>query len=186
MNVNISPDDLQKISNKLIEDEEKRISVQEKREQKNKIIIFGIVIAILAILLTISIINSSTTNAYNNELRNMAIDEMDEHFTNVYADVVSIEPIYSAWHGSGSSWTEYTVCKCKTVEGKTVWVYMYYMDFPNWIKYQSENDSTPVTYSKTHPMRLSGRMDTSKDVADLFVKNEGDVFVLYVEEFTQQ
>ena len=182
MSYRINPEDVQNIKKKLLANE--GISdIEVKKDKKIKTILIVLASILAIVLITIYSISSTRQSEYNSKLRNMAIEEMDENFSNVYIDVIQIEAIYDVRRQYGSVITYYTVCKCHTVEGKTIWAYMSQWD---WSMMSSKGDNDVVKYSKTSPMRLFGGVDTASQVADEFEDKVGDVFVLYVSSKEQQ
>lgn len=153
-------------------------------DKRNKIIKISIIAAI-AIVILVLIISSAVNSARNAELRNFATETMNEDYTNVYADVVSIEPeyfVYTSYSGSSYMISE-VVCRCKTVEGKSIWVTIDRGDYPGggW----DEDDFESKTYYQFNPMRLTGRVTTSGDVIEKLANSIGDVFVLEVKELQE-
>lgn len=153
-------------------------------DKRNKIIKISIIAAV-AVVILILIISSAVNSARNAELRNFATETMNEDYTNVYADVVSIEPeyfVYTSYSGSSYMISE-VVCRCKTVEGKSIWVTIDRGDYPGggW----DEDDFESKSYYKFNPMRLTGRVTTSGDVIEKLANSIGDVFVLDVKELQE-
>ena len=156
------------------------------RENKIKIIILSIII----ILAVIFIVVGARNNAYRAELRNFATETMNDSFTNVYADVVSIEPEYFVYkydttkYGTkiGNGDLSKIVCRCKTVEGKTIWAIFYSRFYPGGEYYRNEEDYKPFAYSYDNPMRLVGGVDEAHQVVDELEDSIGNVFVLVVRE----
>jgi len=73
---------------------QKRIAANEAAEKKKRIIKAIIIVVVIAIV-SVFIVKEAQESAYNGELRNIGTDKMEASFTNVYADVVSFEPIYT-------------------------------------------------------------------------------------------
>ena len=119
---------------------------------------------------------------------------MSEDYTNVYADVVSMEPEYFVYRynttkywtkiGNGDLWE--VVCKCKTVEGKTIWATFFYQYYPEGDYSDNESDYKSFTYSYDNPLRLIGSVDTAHQVIDELEAKIGNVFVLDVREKPKQ
>lgn len=161
----------------------------ERKRKKRKIIIISIVV----VLVMFFIANEAKKEAYRNQSRNMATEVMDESFTNVYADVVTIEPEYFVYQyrttssgtviSSGDLWD--VVCKCKTVEGETIWASIFYQYYPGIPSYTNdEDDFKPLRYSKDAPMRLVGSIDTARQVVDGLEAAIGNIFVLDVSKLS--
>ena len=150
-------------------------------DKRNKIIKISIIVAI-AIVILVLIISSAVNSARNAELRNFATETMNEDYTNVYADVISIEPayfVYISYSGSSYGISE-VVCSCKTVEGKFIWVTIDRGDYPG--GGLDEDDFESKYYHKSTPMRLTGRVTTPGDVVEELANSIGYVFVLEVKE----
>ena len=158
--------------------------IAEKRRKKIKIIV-GVVIAIL---ITVFIVIEVKKSNYNGQLRNFATESMSEDYTNVYADVVSIEPVYFVCQykesrsgvkiGSGDLWD--VVCKCKTVEGKTIWISVFYQYYPGGNYSKNEEDYKTITYSTSNPKRITGDVDTARQVVSELESKIGNIYVLDV------
>ncbi|MBQ7320919.1 MAG: hypothetical protein IJW99_02365 [Clostridia bacterium] len=81
---------------------------------------------------------------------------MSEDYTNVYADVVSMEPeyfVYTSYNNGPYSISE-IVCKCVTVEGKTIWAVVFMWEYPGGSSIEENNK--PRYYSKENPKRIFG------------------------------
>ena len=157
--------------------------IAEKRRKKIKIIV-GVVIAIL---ITVYIVTDVKKSNYNRQLRNFATESMSEDYTNVYADVVSIEPVYFVYEyksrygvktGSGNLWD--VVCRCKTVEGKTIWISVFYQYYPGGNCSKNEEDYKTITYSTSNPKRITGYVDTARQVVYELESQIGNIYVLNV------
>lgn len=156
----------------------------EKRKEKIKIIV-GVIIAIL---ITVFIVIKVQKSQYNAQLRNFATESMSEDYTNVYADVVSIEPMYFVYQykanrygtqiGSEQIWD--VVCKCKTVEGKTIWISVFYQYYPGGNYFSNEADYKAITYSSNNPKRITGDVDTARQVVSELESKIGSIYVLDV------
>ena len=142
-------------------------------EQKKKIIKVALIIVSAAIVLAL-MINDFVKAVHNSELRNFATETMSEDYTNVYADVVSIEPEYFI-HDSRYGFTD-IICKCITVEGKSIWIVVDSSDYPGWSIISENNE--PQYYSRSNPKRIVGTVDTAGQVTDDLEKKIGDVFIL--------
>ena len=107
---------------------------------------------------------------------------MKDEYNNVYADVVSIKPEYFVYTSSGTTYREITevVCKCKTVEGKTIWVVFFSWKYPGGSA-KNEDAYETLTYSKSNPARVTGYVTTSGSVINQLESSIGNVFVLRVE-----
>ena len=171
----------------------KRVATAEAAEKKKKKI-KAIVISVIVIIVAIFIVKGIIDNAHNSELRNFATETMSEDYTNVYADVVSMEPEYFVYRynttkygtkiGNGDLWE--VVCKCKTVEGKTIWATFFYQYYPEGDYSDNESDYKSFTYSYDNPLRLIGSVDTAHQVIDELEAKIGNVFVLDVREKPKQ
>lgn len=167
---------------------EKEIAIQKrvaavKAANKRKKIITAIIIFVVAALITISIVKDARESAYNGQLRNFATEAMNDDYTNVYADVVSMEPEYFVTTTSGSSYLGITdlICKCRTVEDETIWVVIDTWEYPGGSSYDEDKNEAHY-YSKSEPMRLTGTVTTAEKVVDRLKNSIGDVFVLDVRE----
>lgn len=164
--------------------------VMAEAEKKKRKKVKGIIIAIIVLAMALLMVNAIIKSAYRGELRNMVTDEMDEHFTNVYVDVVSIEPVYFVYHyetskygatlGNGDIWD--VVCKCKTVEGKVIWANFFYQYYPEGNYSRNENDYKPFTFSADNPMRLTGKIDMARQIIEELEVEIGNVYVLNVND----
>ena len=187
---------------------EKRFDLAEKEEKQHErrktwIIILSVII-IGAIIISLCVCAGRKEAAeraeatkqaqYLRESRNMATDEMEEGFLNVYADVVSIKPKYFIYtyetrNGVKYSWTEKlseVVCQCKTVEGKTIWVAINYSDYPDANYSHNEKDYKNKNYSEKNPMKLTGEIKATKGYADGLSSKVKDTFILKVKKMEKQ
>lgn len=159
----------------------KRIITTQEAQKKKKVITI-VVIAVVVALITVLIVNSAIKSAHNNELRNFATETMSEDYNNVYADVISIEPeyfVYTSFNNGAYNLSE-IVCKCVTVEGKTIWAAIDVYEYPGGSSIEERNE--PQYYSKENPKRIFGRVQTSKQVMDKLVNSIGNVLVLDVTQ----
>ena len=165
---------------------QKRVAAIEAANKRKKIITAVIVIIVVAII-AVLIVQSTRESAFNGQLRNFAAETMNDDYTNVYADVVSMEPEYFVTTKSGSSYLGITdiICKCKTVEGKTIWVTIDTWDYPGGSSYDEDKNEAQY-YSKTNPMRLTGTVTTAEKVVDRLENSIGNVFVLDVRELNEK
>ena len=153
---------------------------------KKSISIGAIIIFIIAVLVIYGV-QDSKNEKYNGELRNFATDEMNEDFTNVYADVISIQPkhyVYKyATNRTGIKLNDgdltQIVCECETVEGKTIWVSFFYWECP---AYNSFGDEKIVEYSIDDPLRIVGYVNTASEIAEDLDEAIGICFVLFSKE----
>ena len=167
---------------------ERFAAVEAANKRKKKIKTFVILTAV--VLIAILLLKEMRDNAYQGELRNFATDVMDDSFTNVYADVVSMQPRYFVYtyeetsygtrKGDETLWE--VVCKCKTIEGKTIWATFFYQYYPEGDYSQNEDDYKSFTYTPNNPLRIFGSVDTAHQVHDELEDAIGDVFVLDVQE----
>ena len=151
-------------------------------EQKKKIIKIAVVVVSAAIILTL-MINDFAKAIHNSELRNFATETMSEDYTNVYADIVSMEPEYFVYTSSNNALLHISeiVCKCVTIEGKSIWIVVDTGDYPGGSNWSLNEDSyKPQYYSKSNPKRISGEVTTSGQVIDELQGKIGNVFVLSV------
>lgn len=159
---------------------------EQKRRKKLKTIL-----VLLAILIASAfIVNGIMKEAYYSELRNMATDDMDSRFDNVFADVISIEPEYFVYHynttkygtkvGDGDLWD--VVCKCETVEGKTIWASFFYQYYPTGNHSKYEVSYQPCFYEPEKPLRLTGYVNTARQIVDELEAEIGNVYVLDVRK----
>ena len=167
---------------------EKNIAIQKRvaaieAENKQKKIITAVIVVIVVAIIAVLIVQSTRERAFNGQLRNFATETMNDDYTNVYADVVSMEPEYFVTTKSGSSYLGITeiICKCKTVEGKTIWVTINTWDYPGGSSYDEDKNEAQY-YSKTNPMHLTGTVTTAEKVVDRLGNAIGNVFVLDVRE----
>ena len=182
---NIKEANIEKESHSHIQQErnaaiQKRISATEASEKKKKTrhkVIFLIIFAIIMVF----IVNAIRESLYNEKLRNFATEIMNDDYTNVYADIVSMEPEYFVYTTSGVNSFGITeiICKCKTVEGKTIWATIDTWKYPGGSSRNEENNK-PYYYNKSDPLRLSGSVTTASEVVDGLDNSIGDVFVLDV------
>lgn len=180
---------LYQIQNELNSVLQKRMIAAET-EQKRRKKLKTILILIALLIVSAFIVNGIMKEAYYNKLRNMATDDMDSHFNNVYADVISIEPEYFVYQynttkygtkvGEGNLWD--VVCKCETVEGKTIWVSFFYQYYPTGNHSKYEFSYQPCFYEHEKPLRLTGYVNTARQVADELVAEIGTVYVLDVRK----
>ncbi len=159
----------------------KRVAVQKVADKRKKIIKI-IIISVVVALILIGIISSAIDSAHNNELRNFATETMNDDYTNVYADIVSVEPEYFVYTSRGTTYREITevVCKCKTVEGKTVWIVFFSWEYPGGSA-RNEDAYETLTYSKSNPARITGYVTTARSVIKELENSIGNVFVLRME-----
>lgn len=167
---------------------EKNIAIQKhvaaiEAENKRKKIITAVIVVIVVAIIAVLIVQSARESAINSQLRNFATETMNDDYTNVYADVVSMEPEYFVTTKSGSSYLGITeiICRCKTVEGKTIWVTINTWDYPGGSSYDEDKNEAQY-YSKTNPVRLTGTVTTAEKVVDRLENSIGNVFVLDVRE----
>lgn len=155
---------------------------EKKYKKKKRIIsVFG-VIAVIAILIIVSSISSSI----NGKSRNFATETMHRGYNNVYADVVSIKPVYFVYHSNKAdtiTLLSSVICKCTTVEGETIWVAITDDDFPGGISniHYKGNGYEPLLYSEEHPKHIVGRVRPAGDIEDDLEDEIGDIFVLYAK-----
>lgn len=141
----------------------KRIAVTEVERKKKKIITF-VILGILSVIITAFTFTMALQGVHNWKSRNFATQEMNIDYSNVYADVVSIESRYFVCLEGG---VEKIICQCQTVDGKIIWASFDVWEYPR-LKIEAEY------YSASNPVRLIGRVTTMESVDD------GGVFVLDV------
>lgn len=168
---------------------------ENKRKKKIKAIIISIIISISVILVAISMVETRRANVYRAQLRNFATETMEDSFTNVYADVVSINPMFYTYEQPTTvSYSRYeedkrlnqVICHCKTVEGKYIWATFSYREYPGINYSRNIDDYNMLTYSSQSPMRLVGKVDTASQVNERLEFSLGDVFVLNVREASKK
>lgn len=171
----------------------KRIAVtkeENKKKKKIRLIILCAVVAVVALLF----VRMKAKDAHNAQLRNFATETMNKDYSNVYADLVTIEPSYEVYFQNGAYRnTTGIVCACKTVEGKEIWVVFDEWNYPS----EGYTDKTAsyygnafgsgrqyhsITYGYRNPLRVTGNVNTAKQVDEKLKKEIGDVFVLEVTE----
>ena len=163
--------------------EKKEASTQKRMKTVKRLLISVVVLAIV-----IWFGMTLKDDMYRGELRNIDTDYIEEGFTNVYADVVSIEPVHFVYEykatNSGMTYGNGTfkeiVCKCETVEGNIIWASFFYHYYPDNNYSTNEGDYTTHTYSKEAPYRISGHMKDAGRIADNLEMAIGDVLVLDV------
>lgn len=149
------------------------IAITEAKRKRNfgiKTIIIWAVFAIVAIVLVVE----ASKSAYNGVLRNIATDVMDDAFTNVYADVIFIEPTYTVEETKykrnlkiGSPETSNVICNCTTVEGTTFWLMVPAWYYSGTIEYRGTNSTGGFDEQYfDEPIRLHGHMTTFKIAVD--------------------
>ena len=159
----------------------KRVASTEAANKRKKIIKIVVICVVVAII-AIGIISSAIDSAHNSELRNFATETMDDDYTNIYADIVSMEPeyfVYSSYNNSPYDISE-VICKCETVEGKIIWAAIDIWEYPGGSS--TEENNKPQYYSKTSPKRIVGRVTTSRKVMDELESRIGDILVFDVTE----
>lgn len=161
----------------------------EKRKSRDKKIVISIISAIAIFFIAIFIKDI----IYNGQLRNMATDAMNKNYTNVYADVISIQPEYIIYRykttrygtkiGDGDLWT--IVCRCKTVEGKTIWASFFYQDYPGGNYSKNEKDYKNLSYARSNPMHLTGNIRTAHQVSKELDTTFDGILFLNVQNASQ-
>lgn len=160
---------------------QKRIAVTKAANKRKKIIRI-IIICVVAAIVTAGIIRSVIASVHNSELRNFATETMDDAYTNVYADIISMEPeyfVYTSYNGGMYDISE-IICKCVTVEGKTIWAAVDIWEYPGGSSIEERNE--PQYYSKSNPKRIVGSVNTAGHVMDELESRIGNVLVLDVRE----
>lgn len=142
--------------------------------------IYFLTAVVIMVLLLLSIVKKEQDDRINAMPRNVATEEMSESYTNVYADIVSMNPRYFVTvYGQTIYTIVEIVCKCETVEGKVIWAEIPIHLYPEADSYKQDNNKS-FEYSKSSPMRLKGSMTTSKRIEDSLESSIGNVFVLRV------
>lgn len=167
-------------------------NVQRKSGKKRKIKI-AVILLLLACLAAAIAIGVRHTK-YCEELRNFATDPMEACFTNVYANVVKVEPKYFVYRyatsrygtksENGTLWE--VVCRCKTSEGRTIWASFFYQDYPGGDYSDNESDYRALAYNLEMPLRIFGKVDSANQIADGLKEKIGDIYVLCVKDAVQQ
>lgn len=171
------------------------VEQRETKSKSKKDLVKGIAIfAIIAIVSIVSIclaVSNIRTEEFNSELRNFATEPMKDEYTNVYADVVSMEPEYFVYEyktsngikiGDEDLWG--IVCSCETVEGETIWVVFDVIEYPGG-SYTEENNN-PQYYSYDNPLRIRGSVDRAGEVTDELADAIGNIFILDVNRRPEQ
>ena len=152
---------------------QKRIAVTEATNKRKKII-KRIIICVVAAIIAAGIIKVVIDSVHNSKLRNIAVGEMSDDFSNVYADVVSFKVVYTVTEEKyrndiqiGSSETTSVICRCTTVEGKEFWLRIPAWTYSGTIEFLGENltnDYDDQYFSE--PIRVRGYMTTFGIVVD--------------------
>lgn len=118
---------------------------------------------------------------YLGKRRNMETDKMEEGFTNVYVDIVSITPAVSISNRQYPALLTGIVCKCETVNGKTVWAYC---SVGGGSELYVAKNCPPRQYPSDHPRRLQGSIVSAYDLAwDLSSKIGYATYILEIEKY---
>ena len=163
------------------------INQNNKNGELIRYIIIGIISLSFVVVSIVHVSKQNRNDKYNGELRNFATETMCEDFTNVYADVISIEPKHYVYEyvtdrtGTKLNDGDLTeiVCECKTVEGKNIYVSFFYWECP---AYNSFQDDEKVEYSIENPLKITGYVKKASEVADDLDDVIGEVFVLFSKE----
>ena len=176
-------------NNRSRETVENKETLAKKRVQTVKVVKRVLISAVvLAVVIWFGMILKD--DLYRGEARNIDTDYIEEGFTNVYADVISIEPVHFVYEykatNSGMTYGDgkfqEVVCRCVTVEGKVFWASFFYHYYPDNNYSTKEGDYTTHTYSKESPYRISGHMKAADRIADNLDNAIGDVLVLDVTD----
>lgn len=162
---------------------QKRIAAMEAADLKKKKIKV-IIICIIVALMAIGIVGGIIDNVGDNKLRNFATQKMSDDYSNVYADVISMVPEYYVYTTNDYSLERRitdVVCRCTTVEGKTIWASISISDYPGGNAY-NEDSLEEQYYSYAMPLRLSGSVTTAKKVQDRLANILGNIYVLDVDD----
>lgn len=149
---------------------------------KRKCLIIFVIICSLVVLAMVGMVRSAKNNLNNRKLRNFATESMTADYTNVYADIVSMEPKYFIYTKSNYMYLGITeiVCKCKTVEGKTIWICVDLLEYPGGSAHD-EDSFVAQYYSTTNPKRIVGSVISSGKVEESLENKIGDIFLLDVK-----
>lgn len=171
--------DIHSVKTKLIQDVstlsqqsmlQNRIRYQQQPQvqaQKSQGIGCLIIIGIIVLVCLISGVLSQCSNDNNPEP--YIFSQSAKTGDDVYIDIVSIEPVYSISTG-GSYHASGVVCRCKTSDGKTAWVYMSVYEYNNYIDSNAEinnylnSDYDTVQFSPAK--RISGKARTAEVLCD--------------------
>lgn len=184
---------LQNQANILLREELQKREVLAEAEEKKKSSTKKIAtIAVIMVVLVI-IAFCIKDGIYNAQPRNIATETMNKNFTNVYADVTAIKPAYYIYQykksrsglilGDGDLWE--IVCRCTTVEGKSIWASFFYQRYPDGNYSKNEKDYEIKYYRKDNPLHLVGKMNTARQVSKELEEVIGDNLVLYVNTTSQ-
>ena len=130
---------------------------------KGKLIFMIIVLSVVLAVIVFGSISSAINKAHNSKLRNFATEPMNSSYTNVYADIVSMEPEYAVYSSSSyspsySPFPASVICRCKTVEDETIWAEVrssiYPGSLPSFAGLSGESES--LYYSASDPERIVG------------------------------
>ncbi|MBR6185343.1 MAG: hypothetical protein IKI05_01515 [Bacteroidaceae bacterium] len=162
---------------------------QEAEAKTNRLIktIKRSFICIITVLFVFHIANYIINYEKNSQYRNMGIEIIEAGYFNVFADVVSIEPEYiiSLHHETktgktiGQDTPKSVLCRCLTVEGKTIWASISVHGYPRGKGAEDKGYETLI-YDADTPMHLLGKIDTAKNVAKDLEEKIGKEFVLIV------
>jgi len=160
---------------------QKRAAATAAAHKRKCVIIFTIICAVV-ILAAVGIVRSAIDNLNNRKLRNFATETMTADYTNVYADIVSMEPKYFIYTKSNYTYLGITeiICKCKTVEGKTIWICVDLLEYPGGSA-TDENSFVTQYYSNANPKRIVGSVISSGNVEESLENRIGDIFLLDVK-----
>lgn len=164
-------------------------SIENTRSSKKrkKIALIVVISIIVAISITLSIIKS----IYNAQLRNYATEEMNADFSNVYADLTIMEPMYfiyqykyDVYDNPRNVKLESVVCKCLSVENIRFWIVVPIQSYPGAYGSDNEEDYLPFETDKYNPIRITGKVDTAGQVLDELEDEIGDILVLCVQDIS--
>ena len=164
-----------------------REKTTERRKQKRNIIRIAIV-AVICVAFAVLVTRCVLKDIDNGKLRNFATETMSSEYSNVYADVVSIEPVYFVYEQKtsnssskiGQGFIKQVICECITVEGETIWASISNLAYPGGGLLKSESAYKPLTYSKSKPQRITGYVDTARQILPALEYRIGNVYVLIV------
>lgn len=154
-------------------DQTSSIKIDPVKRVKRKRIITAIIVASIATALIATGLTVYIKNEmFNHQLRNMATESMSDNYKNVYADVISIEPVYGITERKttrtgapiGDESLKEIVCRCKTVEDTYIWAVFFVSEYPGGAYGKSLEELTTITYPKDKPERLRGNITTPKKI----------------------
>ena len=149
----------------------------KKANRLTKAIKYSIIGIIITTVLIITVVNVKNSRI-NGQERNIATEAMKLGYTNVYADVISIDPIYQIYQYRttktgkkiGNEQLKSIVCKCLTIENKEIWVSIPIDKYP-----LGKNGYETLTFST--PLHMVGRMEKAKYIEEELEDKLGEELV---------